>query len=107
MCLKNTVKKVLKDVSAKHNLQPIDLLSKGRFRHIVVARNEAIATLVDKYGYGFAEIARQLNIHHATAIRSYGSHHKATGVSSKWADIYDQRIRYYRESKKNERPAKG
>lgn len=104
MCTRKRLDRVLRVVARKHDLQPVDLLSKARFAHIVQARNEAVAVMVDRYKTPFAEIARLMGVHHATIIRAYGAHHKAKGVDSKYSRIYERRLERYHNGK-HERPA--
>lgn len=71
---------IIREVAGKHDLQYRDLTTPGRFRHIVVARWEAVYCVADACPWlSFSSIGRLFRIDHATVTYSIRQHAKISG----------------------------
>lgn len=61
------VERIIKAVAARHRLQPVDLLTPGRFGHIVAARREVMLELKAR-GWSSSRIGEALHLDHTTVL---------------------------------------
>jgi len=71
-------------VCAKHKITKEKLLSRFRYRHLVIARKE-VAEILEAAGYSYSDIGRALNRHHSAVLHSLGRTSKAIAQEKKRA----------------------
>lgn len=92
--------KILQDVSyiaKSHNLSLKDLITDGKFRHIVKARNEAMWYVRENYDRSLTQIGQIFNMHHSNVLHAIGSHMFHNGIKHEWSDIYKRKVDINRE----------